>query len=506
MIFELSFEHRDFSDRLGFFIQNIFSNYSDLVFSIFQKSDTDLRVWIEYEKIEKIEKIIEELSKKIPQSLYLGEVNSNSFDLEYLPKTLKFSKPRDSISFCPECLEHKEGICEVCAQERIPLSQAILEEITKELLEKKNICVKTLSGEHILTLNPSSRIYCLNAEKILEVCTPTHKELQALASYERPVLRVRPFNQEEEYVCISFAQDYVLHLLFDHLRSYGIDFLYGGSEAEKTYYLAESIKKSDEMVVYENEHFALLHTANIDTNLVERFETMQSLDKAFLSVIVAENQLEEKNILNFYFSKEGGDKVSLYNSQTQWFNEVMNFTLPMDLFALISQIESIDQTGEKLIKNYKTKFPHLLSSNIDFSLFPQGIYGIWEIAKIVLGFDDNPLRIAQKNLTKRGVAIDYVFEKDSVISHTFDLIRCIRSGMSFKLAGVEDELIALGYIESFSHLPSKLYIALRGLLDIDGISLCGDLFSNKMIGDFFYFNNHQVPIYRNKKFPLLYKR
>ena len=70
----------------------------------------------------------------------------------------------------------------------------------------------------------------------------------------------------------------------------------------------------------------------------------------------------------------------------------------------------------------------------------------------------------------------------------------------------ENEVIALGYVESFTHLPSKLYLALRNLVEIEGICVCGDFFSSKMIGDFFYFNNRQTPIYRNKKFPLLYKR
>lgn len=508
MIFELSFEHRSFGNTLGFFLQNILSNYDDLSYSIFHKDCNDLRLWIECNESEKLEEIVQELSEKIPQSLYVDEINSNSFPSLPLPQSAHFTQPKNSAHFCPQCLKTLQEVCEVCGQKRIVIPEETLKCIAKELLEGKDLKLKTPSGEHILSQKSSLRIYCLDLEKILEVCTPTSKELNALASYERPILRIKPYEKsiDEEFICISLAQDKVLYDLFIILRDYGVNFIYGGSQAQKSYDLTEVISYNDEIVVYENEHFALLQTSCIDEELKEKFCLMQSDDKAFLSTILAENHLEQKNILNFYFCKKGGDKICLYNSQTQWFNEVMSFTLPKDLFTLIEEIKALDEGGERLIANFLQKFPHLLCENLDFSSFPQGVYGIWEIVRVILGLKKNPLEIAQNNLDKRGVAIDYVFKQDSLILQHFNLARCMRSGMSFKIAGVADEIIALGYIESFSHLPSKLYIALRGSVDIEGISLSGDLFANKMIGDFFYFNNRQSMIYRNKKFPLLFKR
>lgn len=508
MIFELSFEHRGFGNNLGFFLQNILLNYKDLKYSIFHKNKEDLRLWIECENSEMIEEIAQDLSEKIPQSIYLDEVSSNIFASKTLPQSLNFVKPKSSAFFCPQCLKTQEDICEVCHQEVKRISKQVLEEIIKELLEGKKLKLKTPSGEHILSLEPSLRIYCLDIEKILEVCTPTNKELVALASYERPTLRIKSYGEyiQNEYVAISLAQDKILLDLFELLKGRGVSFVYGGSEVQKVYELSEIVSCSDELVVYENEHFAILKTQEIDRDLKEKFLSMQSEDKAFLSTIITENHLEQSNILNFYFSKKGQDKISLYNSQTQWFNEIMSFSLPKDLFTLLEEIKALDEGGERLIANFSQKFPHLLEKNIDFSSFPQGIYGIWEIVRVLLRLKQNPLQIAQNNLDKRGVAIDYVFEKDSLILQRFNIARCIRSAMSFKMAGVEDEIIALGYIESFSHLSSKIYIAIRGLVDIEGISLSGDLFANKMIGDFFYFNNRQSMIYRNKKFPLLFQR
>lgn len=506
MIFELSFEHRGFGETLGFFLQNILKQFDHLKYTIFQKEEGDLRLWIECDEVERLEKIVEALSAKIPQSIYLDEIDSRSFETQDFPQMMQITPIKPTAHFCPECLESKEDKCEVCLQEITHIPQAILEQIANDLLMGKSIAVRVPSGEHILSLTPSQRIYVLDVHRILEVCTPTHKELKALASYERPIVRVKGYGESEEIVKVSLAQDKILYDLFEILKNRGVSFVYGATEGERRYILEEIVQECDEIVMYENEHFALLHTHSTPEKLIEKFNSMHSSDKAFLSTIIAENDLEQKNVLNFYFSFEGGDKISLYNSQTQWFNEVMSFALPKDLFALLEEIKALDENSQRLIENFSKTYPKALSKNVSFETFPQGIYGVWEIAKVVLDLGENPFEIARRNLDKRGVSIDYVFEKDSVILQKFNLAKCIACGMSFKMAGVENEVIALGYVESFTHLPSKLYLALRNLVEIEGICVCGDFFSSKMIGDFFYFNNRQTPIYRNKKFPLLYKR
>lgn len=513
MIFELSFEHRDFEQPLGFFLQNILQKYADLKYSIFQKEQGDLRLWIVCDDIARLEQIIAELSSKIPQSIYLDEIDSASFEDGNLPEMMQITPIKPTAHFCPQCLETKEGRCEVCSQEVISPSSECLESIIKDLKEGKRVEVRSLSGEHIFSLNPmqgklTQRVYCTDVEKILEICTPTSKELKALASYEKPTLKLKAYKEKikEEFVSLSLAQDIALFRLFEALKSQSIAFVYGANKADVSYTLAKKIQTSDEIVVYENEHFALLKTEQVPQELEEKFSSMHSLDKAFLSTIIAENALEEKNILNFYFSFEGGDKVCLYNAQTQWFNEVMSFALPKDLFTLLEEIRALDENSARLIENFSARYPTALKENISFESLPQGIYGVWEIVKLVLKLEENPYHLALQNLDKRGVAIDYVFEKDSVILQKFNLAKCIACGMSFAMAGVENEVIALGYVESFSHLPSKIYLALRNLIEIEGISFCGDLFSSKMIGDFFYFNNRQTFIYCNKKFPLLYKR
>ena len=50
--------------------------------------------------------------------------------------------------------------------------------------------------------------------------------------------------------------------------------------------------------------------------------------------------------------------------------------------------------------------------------------------------------------------------------------------MSFKLAGVDEQTLSLGFIESFAHFIANEIDNLHGNYELDGVSLCGDMFAN----------------------------
>ncbi|WP_027327577.1 hypothetical protein [Helicobacter pametensis] len=506
MIFELRFHtSSDFLQKLGFLLQQSLKD-EGLSHRIFIDQGV-LYLWIECSTLQAsyLENLTHKLSTLIPQSLFFKEVHSQVLDHSSLSAHQTF-EAFDTFGYCPICLQCQAGqTCPIC--HKSIQDTPYISEITALLLEGKSVKLTTESGEHILSLKPSQRAYCLNPESILEISNLTPKELQALASYEKPILKVKPspsfastLNQDDLY--LSLAHDLQLLALFRSLQD--VPFLYGDCEFDAHFELATPIQTPLVALILENDAPLILHNPLPHSKLKMLFEQYSKPDKAFLATILEENNLREKNILNFYFSLEGGDKICLYNSQTQWFNEVMDFELPSSLFELFELIAQDGESGPKLIANFQKTFPDLCKQDVCFDGLPRGIMGVWEIVRITLGLPQNPLYLASHHLTQRGVAIDYILTQDSLITHKFGLIKCIRSGMSFKLAGVEDGVIALGYIESFSSLPSNLYLSIKKLIEVDGISLSGDLFSSKMLGDFFYKNNHQAPIYRNISFPLLY--
>lgn len=506
MIFELKFECLHPQERLGFLLSQALKD-EELDYSLFENQE-GLFLWIDCTAVstDQLEQIMQKLSEQIPQSLFVLDISSRLLEKEDLPHSKDFQSSK-SFAYCPQCLKTKKGdICLLCQKKISNLLE--IETIASLLLEGKAVSLNTQSGEHCLSLTPSPRVYCLNPEYVLEICHLTPKELEALASDEKPILRVRTnadFGLDTREICLSLAHDLELLELFVILRERGVKFLFETQEADCEFYLSDTLASPQELIILENNHPLLLRSSFIDSHLEEIFGQYQSLDKAYLATILEENQVHHQNILNFYFSLKGGDKICLYNAQTQWFNEVMEFCLPKDLFSLFEQIKQDGESGAKLLNNYKQTFPALCENNQSFESFPQGVFGIWEIARVVLGMEENPLYLANKNLNHRGVAIDYKFKQTSLIAQEFDLVKCIRSAMSFKLAGVQEEIIALGYIESFSLFLSKLYLALRQSVEIEGMSICGDLFASKMLGDFIYKNNRQLPIYRNITFPLLYQ-
>lgn len=511
MIFELSFECcGEHQQKLAFFIQNILQ---DKIVYTFVFEERCLRLWIDYSKLssEELEKKVDELSKYIPQSLFVKEVHSCLIDEERKLEKLRV-KEQSFAQFCPSCLQTQAGNqCEVCHSQIV--ASDFSEEMVQKLLDGEAIELESKSGTYILSTQNQNQdlVYCVDIQSVLEICNLTQKELYALMSFEKPIVRVKS-NQENLYgiksqeLRLAYAPDIAMMELFEILKQKGVKFLFSAQSATQKFCLqkTQNHTKQYEVVVLENDGAVVLKSSEIDCKLKERFDCMGTLDKAFLSTIVLEHHLQNQNILNFYFSFKGKDCICLYNGQTQWFNAVSTINLPKDSDELFVRLKELEG-GESLVQNYAKAYPDLMKIQ-DFSSLPQGFVGVWEIVSRILGFSDELLNLARANLHQRGVAIDYKFENDGLIAQKFDVLRCIRSGMSFKLAGVEEGIIALGYIESFSLFPSKMYLEIRKLIDIDGISLCGDLFANKMIGDFFYKNNRQTPIYRNQEFPLLYQK
>lgn len=505
MIFELKFECRGFENELAFFLQQVLNHYT-LEFRIF--GEKPLVVWIEYDasQLDLLEEMISKLSHQVPQSFYQLDVCSKNLENEVLPNPKQTFLHQEHFGYCPECLNTQEGDqCKIC-QKIIPAScMPIYEEIYTLLTQKQGVKLLTSSGEHFLSLEPSERVYCLNLDAIWDIAHLSAKELKALASYEKPIVRVSShleWNLDGIEVLISIAHDLELLKLFTFLKEKNIPYLFGTKQWKEEFFLAPCVGNPKEILILENDDALVLKDAMPQDFLQFKFKEHKYFDKAFLATIIEENSIADKNILHFHFSHQGEDKICLYNAHTQWFNTVMNFELPKDLETLFAKISLDSQSGSRLIENYTQAFSY--PKNVSFESYPKGIFGIWEIARVVLEIDEDFLSLARKNLTQRGVAIEYSFSQDSLIAHTFHLVECIRSGMSFRLAGAENGIIALGYIESFSLLFSKLYLQIRKLIEIDGLSLSGDLFSSKMLGDFVYRNNRQVPLYRNISFPLLY--
>lgn len=111
---------------------------------------------------------------------------------------------------------------------------------------------------------------------------------------------------------------------------------------------------------------------------------------------------------------------------------------------------------------------------------------------------------ANNALVSKGPRIDYKLkESDKIYNKEFDVLKFIQSGISYKLAGTDDRVISLGYVESFAQFISSCVDMVNEEMPLDGISLCGDLFANKLISSFVHKSiTKNYKIYYNKDFPI----
>ena len=90
----------------------------------------------------------------------------------------------------------------------------------------------------------------------------------------------------------------------------------------------------------------------------------------------------------------------------------------------------------------------------------------------------------------KGPRIDFRLEKDKEGKIYLDTLRTLRSVMSFKLAGVESELLCFGILDSMAEFFANLSRDMEENYSTKGIIICGEMFLNKQFLDQFI---HYLP-------------
>ncbi|NLY04104.1 MAG: hypothetical protein GXZ15_04615 [Campylobacter sp.] len=143
-----------------------------------------------------------------------------------------------------------------------------------------------------------------------------------------------------------------------------------------------------------------------------------------------------------------------------------------DSFLQIKDEILSDEIGAKLYLNFsaKSKFP---SDEIVLNDTFVAILDI--VSKVLFGKDYTYLiECANSFLGKKGPSIDCLIEDGK-----FDTLKFIRSGMSFKLAGIEDEVLSFGYLESLVQFLDDYLCELQGEINFTTIVIKDEIFRTK---------------------------
>ncbi len=535
MVLEYKFDYSSSNSKFETIIDNILKE-KNIVYKI-NREENYIFLYIEDED-DRLIKVSNELSQEIPMSIFLKDFTVEvvpqipEIDYQFAPNSLK-------KSYCTKCLTliEEEGSshlydpflnCSICGTTCSVNNLEVFD--GKELLEYKNyeelfkVLASKIAQNKKIRINDyvfskldkikkeNEKILCTNLEKLSTLVVGSKQKSAFLLSLEKPSLdfNVNTIYQSQNNcsvnkINVSSAWNSFLYLLSKELQKLEIDFLvYEKSDSFDLELDFEEETQSVKISLTENKIF-LLENGDYDKRLDDVYNKFDEKSKSQFLVLVDENELYEESILNIFISSKYDDTITLYSPKLDGMLDVLTFKLPESVNTIFDEIMQSD-SGKRLIENYKEKFPEDFEKAINFdmsTLKANSIDSLWKIASAVLGID-NIFEKASGALLQKGPRIDYKLEEnEKIFNKEFLLTKFIRSGISFKLAGVDEKTLSLGYVESLIYFLSDLCDEVNESFSLDGISFSGDLiadeFFNKQVTKTF---NKNLKQYYNKDFPI----
>lgn len=549
MVLKYKFEYLSNNNTLVNFLENILKK-RDAVYKILRENDF---IFLYIEDEEKNLLIISDvLSKELPMSIYLKD-----FTLDVVPeipnKDYNLITDEFKLPPCSNCLaniENEESTnlynpffdCDICGTTCDVTNLNILEnnkEIKyrnyKELFgllafkisEEKRIKIKTSCGDFVYSklnknLNEDTNIICTDVNELSRLVVSSKEKVVALLSVEKPIIDFslntiyRTNNKiSTDKININYSNTLILYLLSKELCRFGIHFITYEKSNNYDMQLTYSTNKKDisiPKIKINDSKVLIIENKNYDKKLEKIYNTFDEKSKAQFMVLLEENNLQDKSILNLFISTKYDDNICLYSSKIDGMLDILNYRIPESIKSIFENI-SENEIGKKLIDIYKLKFPNEYENAINYDISKinkNSIYSLWNIASIVLAIDENEnskniiFENSSNAILEKGPRVDNkLFDTEKIFNKEFNINKFIQSGISFKLAGVDDKTLSLGYVESFSYFLANLIDEVNSEFELDGVSLCGDMITDEL---FYKLINKSITknfkIYYNKDFPI----
>ncbi|MGM0518279.1 MAG: hypothetical protein ACQERD_01400 [Campylobacterota bacterium] len=439
----------------------------------------------------RIEEFFAFLEKKLPISIFLGKSQVlDSFDdsIEELENkkvkqniklltndTIKSILDENSIDFLNDIVKLSKG--EVSKIETYNGLKDIFlpnKKLRKEF-EKKGHEVKLLVTD---------------VNKLSQICEVSQKDLQLLCSIERPLVKLKfklLQNRDNEYsstnfIYVKIPDDKQTVLFADALRQKDINFVLYVTEDRyqdglKATYFGDTnlLIKGDKALFPKYDHLA-----NKKYNSSkEYFDDNGGVYKATLA------QFNKRLVpsVGVYFSLNSNKSSLLMNLPTKGLkNVIMIPNIHNSVENALDEIEQIDEFCERLITNYKNKFPKNLKS-LKIDQEARGFKSILNICAKVLGikagakgFED----LALSTNIKSGIQIDMKVEKIDGINY-LDYRRVIQSMMSYKMADVDNSTLAYSFYESLGEFITNYTDEVAKEISAKDVVITGDMFANSIL-------------------------
>ncbi|GAA7296987.1 hydrogenase biosynthesis protein HydE [Helicobacter pylori] len=350
----------------------------------------------------------------------------------------------------------------------------------KEALKTQDfIPVHTSRGALSLSLkNPSPSVIFSDLSSVLSCTKLPLEDAKYLASLEKPSIKASlksvfkdTFKNDEIIVQLPF--DPILNLLCRILQDEGIEFVFiHANNPQEALLYYETLFKTPKRLITPTKKFVLEN----NLSAIAFKDELEFLSATPNNSIVL--YLSFKHPTRLLLHANGSLKTLL--SVSFDFNQSFNF---------LKQ----DEKASRMLKNYATKFPNFYVCLLELSKYNLGgtnLLDFFQILGFVLGYSEDfcthsVVSLAKECLRPKGPRIDYKILKNDSLKLALNFSKIMHSAMSFRLAGVENEILSLGILDSLAEFLGNFIWDNAQNFSVQEVTIAGDFFGEKVFLDLF---------------------
>ncbi|WRE42359.1 protein hydE [Helicobacter pylori] len=340
------------------------------------------------------------------------------------------------------------------------------------------IPIFTSRGALSLSLkNPSPSVIFSDLSSVLTCTKLPLEDAKYLASLEKPCIKASlksvfkdTFKNDE--IIAQLPYDPILNLLCHILQDEGIEFVFmHESHSCEALLHYEALFKTPKRLITPAKNFVL---------------------ENHLSTLPFKDELEflreTPHSIVLYFSFKRPTRLLLHANGS--LKTLLSVSFDFNkIFNALKQ----DEKASRMLQNYATKFPDFYARIVELSKYNLGganLLDFFQILGFVLGYSEDfctqsVISLAKECLRPKGPRIDYKILKDDSLKMALNFSKIMHSAMSFRLAGVENEILSLGILDSLAEFLGNFIWDNAQNFSIQEVTIAGDFFGEKVFLDLF---------------------
>ncbi len=340
------------------------------------------------------------------------------------------------------------------------------------------IPIFTSRGALSLSLKkPSPSVIFSDLSSVLTCTKLPLEDAQYLASLEKPSIKAPlksvfkdTFKNDE--IIAQLPYDPILNLLCHILQDEGIEFVF-----------THESRSCEALLHYE----ALFKTPKRLITPAKKFVL-----ENHLSTLPFKDELEflsaTPNSIVLYFSFKRPTRLLLHANGSLKTLLSVGFDFNQ-IFNLLKQ----DEKASRMLQNYAAKFPDFYARIAELSQYNLGganVLDFFRILGFILGYSEDfhshsVISLAKECLRPKGPRIDYKILKNDSLKMALNFSKIMHSAMSFRLAGVENEILSLGILDSLAEFLGNFIWDNAQNFSVQEVTIVGDFFGEKVFLDLF---------------------